>query len=84
MAAHLLHSLVGRNQSSSKFCVNSEMFFNMEFYYLDVVTCILLQKPLPLQRQVYKILVSVTTTDISNNSSSLQNPNNLTYKQNHY
>jgi hypothetical protein len=34
---HVLHLLMGRNQSPSKFCVHSKYFCNVEFYKMDII-----------------------------------------------
>lgn len=37
IVVHVLHSLVGRNQSPSKFCVHSQTFCSVELYKVDTL-----------------------------------------------
>jgi hypothetical protein len=37
---YVLHLVMGRNQSPSKFCVKSQMFCNVEFYKVNIVASI--------------------------------------------
>jgi hypothetical protein len=37
IVAHVLHLLMGRNQSPSKSYIHSQMFYNMEFCEVDII-----------------------------------------------
>jgi hypothetical protein len=72
VTVHVLHLLVGRNQSPSKFCVCSQKFCNVEFCKVDIILSIPLQTPNKKCMSAHSSFVNIlTTTPQQQNTATL-------------